>query len=337
MKKRPQFLIVVVTLTLVMLACTCNFTERFSLPVAEIGPTATSEATATATQAATYTPDVEPTETQLPEPTDAEPTPTEPLPTEPPTPTPEPTLGIGSTMINPIDGAPLVYVPEGAFQKGSEDFEDWSYAEELPQQVYLEAYWIYQHPVTNAQFAAFVEDSGYQTTAEAAGWNVVWDGSTYVDKEGYSWAAPYGPGSSVEGREDHPVVFVNGTDAEAYCQWAGGRLPTEAEWEKAARGTDDRTFPWGEESPTCSLANFRGCVDDTSPVGSYPLGASPYGALDMAGNVSEWVVEWITESHHVWRGGSWDSGQDDLRVFQRSWIDPVEMHTGRGFRCLHLP
>ena len=284
-----------------------------------------------------------------------------------PTITPEPTLGIGSKMVNPVDGAVLVYVPEGEFLMGSEDDDAWN--DEKPQHlVYLDAFWLYQHPVTNAQFAAFVDASGQQTTAEEIGWNWVWDGSNWVQTDGAYWGAPEGPDSSVAGREDHPVVQVSWSDATAYCQWAGGRLPTEAEWEKAARGTDERRFPWGDDPVTGDRANFCdvNCPMDwadksqddgyeqTSPVGSYPAGASPYGALDMAGNVWEWVADYYEAGYyrrapaenptgptsgaaHVLRGGSWSSFWGNLRVSNRGWYCPGCWYYINGFRCLSSP
>jgi len=120
-----------------------------------------------------------------------------------------------------------------------------------------------------------------------------------------------------------PVVYVNQDDARTYCQWAGKRLPKEQEWQEAAQGTDGRTYPWGNQEPNCSLANYRGCSSGTLSVGSKPAGASPYGALDMAGNVLEWV-----EEKGVLRGGSWSLYAANLRVTYR-YQEPA----GLGFRC----
>ena len=242
--------------------------------------------------------------------------------------TPMPALGIGSTMVNMVDGAVLVYVPEGEFLMGSED-EDAEDQEKPEHTVYLDAFWIYQHEVTNDQYRQCVEDNGCSQPRNTSAFA----------------SSSYG---------DHPVVYVNWNQAGDYCQWAGGRLPSEAEWEKAARGTDGRLYPWGEESPTCDLANYSGCEGGTVPVGSYPSGASPYGALDMAGNVWEWVADWFADRYYsnspymnpsgpasggtrVIRGGSWSYNEWLLRVSSRYGSSPAASSFYYGFRCFRSP
>jgi len=235
----------------------------------------------------TLTPSPTMTLTSTPRPTlTVTPTPTK---TSTITPTPTATLGVGSSKINAVDGAEMVYVPAGEFLMGSEE----GGSDESPEHtVYLDAYWIYKHEVTNVQYRDCIE------AGECAG-----DLSRYPE-------------------DDDPAVYIDWYEANDYCEWAGGQLPTEAEWEKAARGTDGRTYPWGEASPSCNLAQFRDCSGQTVPVGSFPAGASPYGALDMAGNVWEWVADWYDAGYYenspdanptgpasgtyrVFRGGSW--------------------------------
>ncbi len=237
------------------------------------------------------------------------------------TPTPEPALEIGSVLINARDGAEMVYVPAGEFLMGSEDAND----DEAPEHtVYLDAYWIYKNEVTNAQYRQCIEDD------VCSG-----DLSRYPEN-------------------DYPAAYIGWYEANDYCEWAGGRLPTEAEWEKAARGTDGRTYPWGEESPTCNLAQFWDCSGETVPVGSFPAGASPYGALDMAGNVWEWVADWYDAEYYqnspsqnptgpasgtyrVLHGGSWYPNEWNLRASDRNWSSPGVWNSSRGFRCLSSP
>ena len=212
--------------------------------------------------------------------------------------------------------------------------------EEHPQHtVSLDAFWIDRYEVTNDQYRAFVEATGNRVP--------------------YDWQK----GEIPAGKQDHPVVRVSWEDAQAYCQWAGARLPTEAEWEKGARGTDARQYPWGNTFDGSRL-NFcdRNCefdwkdtdVDDgyarTAPVGSFPAGASPYGALDMAGNVWEWVADWYDGDYYrrspgsnpagpdsggyrVLRGGSWSSYPGRARSAYRDWIGPGCTLWDFGFRC----
>jgi len=287
-----------------------------------------------------------------------------PVVTEAPTEAP-PALGIGSTWVRPADGMMMVYVPEGEFTMGSNNGD----SDEQPiHTVYLDAYWIDQTEVTNAMFTLFVERTGYQTDAEGEGSSYVFDGTNWNDVSGADWQHPQGPSSGLAGLNDHPVVHVSWNDAEAYCGWAGVRLPSEAEWEKAARGIDGRTYPWGNQSLARNLLNFADInlnvdwadrnVDDgyqfTAPVGSYPAGASPYGALDMAGNVWEWVEDWYGETYYsqspesnptgpasgqyrVLRGGSWVSYGVDLRSAYRYWGGPDLRNYVIGFRCVLSP
>jgi serine/threonine-protein kinase len=276
----------------------------------------------------------------------------------PPTETPVPTLGVGSIRENPLDGALMVYVPEGPFLMGSEDGKP----DESPErEVFLDAFWIYQTEVTNAQFALFVAATAHRTSAEESGVSRVF----FDDIRGAYWAAPEGPDSDLAGRENYPVLHVSWFDADTYCVWAGGRLPTEAEWEKAARGTDGRVFPWGNHPGTAEIVNFcdSNCpakwadavqndgYETTAPVGTFPSGASPYGALDMAGNVWEWVADWYDEAYYsfaplenpigpesgtfrVFRGGSWMETPAAMRIPARARVLPISHNTNMGFRCV---
>ncbi len=228
-----------------------------------------------------------------------------------------------------MSGAELVSIAGGEFRMGS----DGHYPEEAPaHRVRVDAFAIDRFPVTNRRFAGFIEETGYVTVAErpldpadfpGAPAENLQPGSLVftmtpgpVDLRhlnqwwtwtpGASWRQPEGPRSTLEGRDDHPVVHVAYEDAEAYAAWAGLELPTEAEWELAARGgLEGATFVWGDEpeSPGERLANywhgdFPWCADpgygSTTPVGSYP--ANGYGLFDMAGNVWEWTSDWYSVS-----------------------------------------
>jgi len=202
-------------------------------------------------------------------------------------------------------------------------------------------------PVSVGEFTRFVEETEYVTSAEHVGTSWVWRGDPRVkvpgqdhlwfEVPGASWAHPHGPDSDVLSKADHPVTHVSQSDGLAYCEWAGCRLPTEAQWEKAARGTDGRAYTWGDGPPDPSICNYNMNVGDTTPIASYPKSVGPFGLHDVAGNVWEWVSNsWhrypfdenaarkITTRHGTFelgviRGGSFFNDFDDagLLVHQR--------------------
>lgn len=239
-----------------------------------------------------------------------------------------PTLGIGSTRIREADGMVQVYVPVGEFEMGSEDGDD---DEQPVHKVFLDAYWIDKYEVTNAQYMKCVE-AGACTEPEK---RISSTRPSYFGDPAYA---------------DYPVIFISWYAAENYCAWTGDRLPTEAEWEKAARGMNPNIYPWGNLSPDCTLANFGDCIGDTSQVGSHFSNVSPYNILDMAGNVSEWVSDWYLWNYYntsitnnpvgpssgtnkVLRGGGWHSDMSSLRTTFRNYKYPNNSSSVIGFRC----
>ena len=269
------------------------------------------------------------------------------------------------------DGAAMVLVPAGEFIMGSDadeiarlEIKQELVEDEMPRhRVYLDPFYIDQYEVTNAHFQQFVHATGYRTQAEREGWGWADTGVEWGQVKGAHWRAPLGPGSSIAALEQHPVIQVSQEDAQAYCAWAGKRLPTEAEWEKAARGTDGRMYPWGEQFEGTRL-NFcdaqcpRRWHDPTAhdgyrytaPVGHYAGDQSPYGAYDMAGNVREWVADWYDETYYkhspprnplgpaageqaVLRGGGWVNTARNVRVPFRSRLEPAQRYGYVGFRC----
>jgi formylglycine-generating enzyme required for sulfatase activity len=229
------------------------------------------------------------------------------------------------------DGAAMVEIPEGKFWMGSKPGEGVD-GERPHHKVLVSRFLIDKYPVTNQQFEEFTQASGYKTEAERAGDETTW-------RSYYSFET-----------ERHPVVMVTWDDAQVYCKWAGKRLPTEAEWEKAARGEDGRLYPWGSAKPDKSRANFGGGHRGPTPVGEFPSGASPYGVLDMAGNVWEWCSDWYAGGYYkqspaedpkgpssgslrVVRGGSWLKVAKDVRCAYRHWSVPSYRFDYVGFRC----
>jgi formylglycine-generating enzyme required for sulfatase activity/predicted Ser/Thr protein kinase len=246
------------------------------------------------------------------------------------------------SLLTDVKGVEMVLVPAGEFMMGSTDANMYAQSDEKPQhKVYLDAYYIDLTEVTNAMYLACVE-AGACTPP----------GNTSSSKRDRYY------GFSIY--DDYPVIYINWDQTVAYCEWRGARLPTEAEWEKAARGTDGRTYPWGEDDPDCTLANYYNnatnsyCVGDTSEVSSYPRGASPYGLQDMAGNVWEWVQDWYLDTfyqnspfenpvgpslgrHRVARGGSWGYRSFDARAALRLELIPSGRYDDLGFRCARSP
>jgi formylglycine-generating enzyme required for sulfatase activity len=223
----------------------------------------------------------------------------------------------------------MVWVPPGPFIVGGE------YG--FPVQVTRieEGFFMARTPVTSAEFARFVEATGYVTTAEKEGWGYALDRrrDEWARTRGADWRHPDGLGSSIEDRMDHPVVQVSWHDAVAYLKWAGVRLPSEQEWEKAARGIDGREYPWGDEFDSRKCNTDESGIGGTTPVGRYsPDGDSPYGCVDMAGNVWEWTSTKEGQSY-VLRGGSWCDARNFARCAFRHWYYPDYWNDIFGFRC----
>jgi formylglycine-generating enzyme required for sulfatase activity len=355
-----------VLITLLLTACSSSKTSQppatATLVTTELPSTATLQPpTATAvilaptailqpstpTEAPSPTPTLPPTATPLPTATPVPPTPTA---------TATATLGIGSTRTIAIDQMVQVYVPAGDFIMGAKTTDKdakqttaggRAYPESPQQTLYLDAFWIDKYEVTNGQ---------YELCVAAGACEPPWVNSSYTYDKYYGNPE----------FDNYPVIWVNWYKARDYCTWAGRRLPTEAEWEKAARGTDGRLYPWGNEPVDGTRANFCdvNCTRsirfeaandgyaDTAPVGSYPAGASPYGAMDMSGNVWEWVNTLVkpypydandgredpnSPDERVWRGGPWSNGiwwmRSSVRYRSVSWYQWYVL----GFRCAASP
>ncbi|MBE7432529.1 MAG: SUMF1/EgtB/PvdO family nonheme iron enzyme [Anaerolineales bacterium] len=254
--------------------------------------------------------------------------------TNAPSPSPTPTLGIGSTMISEKDGMVMVYVPAGEFTMGSTDYSDASPIHSI----FLDAYFIDQTEVTNAAYRKCVDLGGCNPPKQFSSYSRI----DYYENPKY---------------DNYPVIYVDWNMAKNYCEWRDTRLPIEAEWEKAARGESQRTYPWGE-GRDCNRVNYtyidaktyfaRNCYGDTIQVGRLVNGVSPYGAYDLAGNVMEWVSSLYypypyieddgrenltTIGPRVLRGGAWTYPESDVRSANRSRGDPTSANYNLGFRC----
>jgi formylglycine-generating enzyme required for sulfatase activity len=223
----------------------------------------------------------------------------------------------------------MVLVPAGEFIMGSDDrgSED----ERPAHTVTLEDYYIDKYEVTNQLYATCVDEGVCDPPGDSGSFT---RDLYYEDPE-------FGK---------FPVIFVSWENATEFCQWRGARLPTEAEWEKAARGTDGRNYPWGEDL-TCDLANYDACTGDTVEVGSFINDVSPYGVYDMAGNIREHVEDWFNaypggdpqvsefygETYKVVRGGSYDSNASAARTTNRAEFLPDNFNHRVGFRCARTP
>jgi formylglycine-generating enzyme required for sulfatase activity len=244
---------------------------------------------------------------------------------------PTPTLEVRSTEISPKDGMALLYVPAGDFLMGSTDADSHSGDEKPQHTVYLGAFWVDRTEVNNKMYSLCVNAGVCSEPANIGSFTR----SNYFGNSQF---------------DDYPVIYVDWNMAKDYCEWAGRRLPTEAEWEKAARGTEGWVYPWGGYDPNEYFLNYDRNVGDTSIGGDM---SSIYGVYNMVGNVWEWVSSLYepypysafdgrenlsgSSGPRVIRGGSWNSDKFDVRTANREWQSPLITSSSIGFRCVRSP
>lgn len=245
------------------------------------------------------------------------------------TPIEDASTGATNERVSPVDGMPQVYIPDGTFRMGGMDAR--SATDEMPaHEVTLHAFWMDQLEVTNAMYLLCVKSGPCKPPQTFKSLRR----TDYFNNPDF---------------KDYPVVYVTWGQAKTYCEWAQRRLPSEAEWERAARGDDWRTFPWGEDKADGLRVNFNMLVGDTSRVGTYALGASPFGVLDMAGNVAEWTNDFYSYDYslvseitnptgpatssslrRVVRGGSLGDAEINIRVPKRSSVLGSDLNSVPG-------
>jgi formylglycine-generating enzyme required for sulfatase activity len=330
MKPKPLFLTILLLVTIIVSGCGSPAVETpTNAPVLVIPTSTATEIPAVPSNTPTAEPvPVIPTSTPTEIPALPSPIPPTSIPTVKPTLSVAPALAPGSLQVSSKDGMEMVFVPAGDFIMGSL----YGIANEQPvHTVTLGAFWIDKTEVTNLMYGKCVQSGQCLKPQNQSNTHF----NYYSDQE----------------FANYPVVNLKWSSADKYCAWAGRRLPTEAEWEKAARGTDGRTYPWGNSIPSDTLLNFNAPAGDTVRVGSYPKGASPYGALDMAGNLREWVADWYEAGYYVdspksnptgpanglykvLRGGSWFSDASAIRSSNRQKLPPDVRDVSVGFRCV---
>ena len=244
-------------------------------------------------------------------------------------PSPTSTLEAQTFRFSSADGMPQVYIPAGILHMGGYDAR--AAPDEFPaHEVAIDAFWMDQLEVTTAMYALCVSAGACDLPQNPGTARI----ANYFGNPEF---------------KDYPVIYVTWGQAKTYCEWANRRLPAEAEWERAARGDDMRSFPWGEDKPDWRFANFNMLVTDTSRVGSYAMGASPFGALDMAGNVAEWTNDFYdfdfyltsplanplgpessSSLNRVVRGGSLGDAEINIRVSKRSSVRGSSMNSAPG-------